>query len=163
MQGAPGAMAIRKTRGRRERTLGAALEGSPRAHWTRGAPAPWEAPWTSRSRGARGLSRAPAPGENGGQVGCQGGSPLCLNQRLGAGIRRWSRGVRPSRMLGGHGDGAALELRCPRSQGDGAAAAPCACERRGGRLQGTWTPWDSTLAAGGAELHGRRRLPALVA
>ena len=53
-----------------------------------------------------------------------------------------------------------MELRCPRSQGDGVAPAPCACEWRGGRLQGTRTPWDSTLAAGGAELHGRRRLPA---
>jgi hypothetical protein len=38
-----------------------------------------------------------------------------------------------------------LAARGGRSQGDGAAAAPCACERRGGRLQGTWTPGDSLL------------------
>jgi hypothetical protein len=37
--------------------------GIPRARWTRGVPAPWEALWTSRSRGARGLSWAPALGD----------------------------------------------------------------------------------------------------
>jgi hypothetical protein len=78
-----------------------------------------------------------------------------LHREGRAGNGRWSKGARPSGMLGGHGEGAALELRCPRSQGDGVAPAPCACEWRGGRLQGTRTPWDSTLAAGGAELHGR--------
>jgi hypothetical protein len=47
--GDPGAMAIRKTRGRLERTLGAALEGSPRVHWTRGGPAPGRRPWKEAS------------------------------------------------------------------------------------------------------------------